>query len=223
MAAGDDGSGQILDPELSVGEDEYIKRRRLKAINDAREAVTRYLPRARAEQIGGKLSERERQILLVETVQAFLRESKNALKKIEEAEDVLLKEAIGRWQIQRPQTGARLVDIEGLSGACDVRENTVVVNGLLSVANSEPVLKLHWEVRETRHYGADRVRQHVSRQPFSAHIALISFDMATGHLDEAGLNYSFSTGEDTIFGFDQSGDEPQAEYGTATYKGDPEL
>lgn len=226
---GPDGdSGQILDPDLAVEDDEYVRRRRLKAINDARDRVAEVGLRARLEQMEGNIRSIHREAVYTEAVQSFLIQAEMVIRKIEGSEKLLKKEELGSWRLSPPSTtsGCALLSINGLEHCkYDPERREVTAVGLRSLYESSAVYTVHWKITEERHIGENRISNNSSMGVFPEHVSRQAFSRAVRLLDKAGINYMprQDEGEPMIREFDQSGEVPSGELVQADYTGDPEI
>lgn len=194
--------GPVLDPSLKVDHDEYVRRRRLKAINDAREAVTKYLPRSRVAQIEGRLTEQDRQLLLFDTVQSFIRTSRGVLRDLEEMEEidgVMADMSMGQWRLSAPSNSASVVDVDGLK-QCSVKGQTVTAHGLRAILESSSMYTVAWEVETQRHTRKNEVTTKVTRDTFPEDVATRAFDAAAEAMKAAGLNFQIRSDEEEYVG-----------------------
>lgn len=187
----ENGSDQILDPGLSVDDDEYVRRRRLKSINDTRDRVHNVLPEARLEQLQGNLTERDRAAIFTESVQAFLSQAEPTILKLDGAAELMENETVGEWEIDPPNYNhVELLDADGLSN-CSIDTNTLTVtaHGLDSIIESSAEFTCYWSVIEERYLQGNRSTQTATHGAFPEHVARSAFRMAVRFLDDAGINF----------------------------------
>lgn len=197
----DDG-GQILDPNLDVDVDEYVRRRRLKSMNETRDMVYKILPKARLEQMAGNMSGQHRAALYTEAVQAYLDQVENTILKLDNAKEILTQEEIGSWQIMPDHGGgAELLALDGLENVeIDPETYEATAYGLRSIMESGAEYSIRWRVERDNHLRANEISQEVSHHSFPERVARRGFRLAIRFLDDAGMNYQPHTDNEVYEG-----------------------
>lgn len=187
--------GQILDPNLDVDVDEYVRRRRLKSMNETRDMVYKILPKARLEQMAGNMSGQHRAALYTEAVQSYLDQVENTILKLDGADEILKKEEIGTWQLSHPGgANAELLDVDGLESVeIDPATYEARAIGLRSIMESGAEFSTQWRVVRENYLQSDKVNHEINHHSFPERIARKGFRMAIRFLDDAGMNYQPQT------------------------------
>lgn len=206
-----EADAQILDAEMRVEDDEYVRRRRLKAINDAREHANKAQSLAWAAYLDGDISERERGVIVFSTAQRFLREVRKPIEQVEGSRELIESKPLGTWRPASPSAPEDSSDEDGPASArlvgvaspapikvdADAGELTPV--GIRFMYRSQPTLDLEWEATFERHYRADDTRRLHTQEVVPEPIALAALDLAINLLDKTELN--LQTHDDDTAGF----------------------
>jgi len=130
-------------------------------------------------------------------------------------------------EYEQDKTDQQLRRIIGLPPGVELPEPfTLEITGLKEIIEREPIIQKRWEVC-TANSGAQPNHEFVYPQlqaPLPKRVYENAVRMADLFLQEAGIGLDTDTkGTEIIKNFDMSGEEPQAEYGTTDYSGNPDI
>lgn len=209
---------QIRDPEG------WAQSQRLREIFEARRRVRQAYEEVRvllaegySDPLGARMAYRR-------AMTNYLKELRSVmLKRFPENGEKYWKEVdLGQMSIQPP---TEATDSSGMY-ASEVLEAaepwSFEFEGLKTLVDvpSPIVVEFEWTVASKM---GDGKRGKVARDEVPWHVMDAAYLATNDFLAEIGFEVEAGKGLDTIVGFDQSGDEPQGEYGRRDYNGNPDL
>jgi hypothetical protein len=209
----DDGvGGDVLDAAIDVDDDEYVRRRRLKAINDARERAAEMPAKTWPLVVEGRLGRETRELMIFSAVQAFIREVWPALEAVDNSTELLKDATLGEIELTPPGNrrvanadATTLVELDNNLASFEVADarqySAIRPTGLEFVIDSPGRFRTTWRALKENHTRADETEVVRGEQTIPERISMAAFDLAIDGLRDTDLSISAQRDRDE---YDQS-------------------
>lgn len=183
-------------PGAQLDDDEYVRRRRLKAILDAREQVERTVARVEENHIQGALRRSEGDRAVIRAVQSYLRQTRLIVEQIDGGKELLEEEQIGVTQLQTPDLAPDeckirppQVELAAIDGITRVRADGDRIEwiGTRSVLEASPRFVATFEVSEVTAYEGRSTSTEAVRQTVPRSLAMRALERTEELLDDSPL------------------------------------
>lgn len=215
-----DEDGGVLDEEVNVDDEEFNARRRIKAINDARDRVRRSYVMSEARQIEGAMTDLERRQAVRATARVYYSEVRPIIRHELESSDgsdqtgdaarLLDADGLGTISLERP---AGLQDVHGvstnISGEYASRQGTeIAISGVRALVKLPSPVVVRWRHREQRPVTGGEMSEVVTQTDMPAEMALYAAELIDEFLAEHGFGVIDDGPEEAGFDYEDLLPEP---------------
>jgi len=194
-----DGEQGILDAEVSVDDEEFNARRRIKAINDARDRVRRSYYLSKAREIEGVMTQLERRQAVRSTVRVYFSEVRPIIRhelneesgddEMGDAGELLVAEALGTVALQAPRGVDEAERVEtNVRSDLAVRNGTSIqVRGVQALVELPSPIVATWQYSTTTPIKGRTGKQAQTQTELPCHMSLYAAECIDEFLAENGF------------------------------------
>lgn len=226
MSLGEDSeadSGQVIDADVTVDDEEYNNRRRIQAINDARDRVDRALMKSRAREMEGLISQTEARKAVRTAVRIYFRQVRSTVQNelgigptkdksrtngheepIEETQkteiaDLLRSKPLGHMNLQPPRPRRDYERItDNLPNQCEFaeRRGTVIgIRGIYGVIELPSPIRTRWYYTDDHPVTGGGERSDMSTTAIPRKVSLRAAEHIDALLQKLGLGLQMEESE----------------------------